>query len=111
MSGIPRLEHNDPKANAAKKQEGVPMYDWLAILIVGWAGSHRWFGDAVDAPNPRDPHPWEYLALGALGGIAAVFVSRLGVANSEPMPGLLVAFATGSVAAGIARAGIGRSRK
>ena len=87
------------------------MYESLAIFIVGWLGSHRWIGDIYGAPNPKDPHPWEYLAMGVLAGVAATFVNRIGVANSNPMPSLLIALATGGVAAGIARAGIGLVRK
>ena len=87
------------------------MYEFLAIFVVGWLGSHRWPGDYKDHPDPKDPHPWEYLAMGVLAGVAATFVNRMGVANSEPMPGLFIAFATGGVAAGIARAGIRLVRK
>ena len=43
------------------------MYESLAVFIAGWFGSHRWFGDIYGVPNPKDPHPWEYLAMGAVG--------------------------------------------
>ena len=87
------------------------MYESFAIFVVGWLGSHRWFGDIYGAPDPKDPRPWEYLAIGVLAGLAATLVNRMGLANVDQMPGLFVGLATGAVAAGIARTGIGLMRK
>ena len=87
------------------------MYGWLIYFILGAAGSHRWWGDVVDAPNPKDPRPWERIILMVVGGLAAIGASRLGFADADPMPGLVLAFATGLVAAGVARSAMDMSRK
>ena len=72
------------------------MYQWLALFVVGWFGTYWWPGQAAGAPNPKDPHPWERLAIGVLAGIAAVvIVPKTG--NSEPMPGLILGIAVGCV--------------
>lgn len=79
------------------------MFPWLATFIVGWFGTVWWPGMWVDAPRPGPtPEPWwTRLALGVIGGIVAIGVSRFTVANADPMPGLVLALAAGRVGSGI----------
>jgi hypothetical protein len=79
------------------------MYPWVTIFIVGWFGTLWWPGMWVDAP-PRGPNPepwWTRWALGVIGGIVAVAVSRFTAASSDPMPGLVLALAAGRVGSAI----------
>ena len=88
---------------------------WLVPVIVGWWGTVWWPGIERDAP-PKGPLPdpwWWKLAIGVIGGGAAVLVLGAsepmpGVAalSSNPMPGLVVALATG----GVTRAVLGAIR-
>jgi hypothetical protein len=80
--------------------------DWLVPFILGWWGSHWWHrnwwpGIEYDAPKPGGGDPWLGLGLGLISGIAAVIVVRLTGMNSDPMPGVIAAIASGGVASSI----------
>lgn len=87
-------------ARPVLKQEGsMVYYPWLIYFIAGWWGVAvlaTW--GAADKPLPGEPPlPWRTLVVGVLGGIAAVFAVRFGGVNSDPMPGIVLAIATGGV--------------
>ncbi len=75
--------------------------DWLIYFIAGWFGRYWWPGQEVDVPPPHDPGPWWMRQIvGIVGGGVAVWVTgATGLANagSNPMPGIVLAIATGCV--------------
>ena len=85
---------------------------WLIPIIAGWFGTLWWPGRNIDAPPPG-PHPepwWTRLAIGIFGGLAAAVVLRMNPAYSDPMPGIVVAIATGCVAGAIVNSFTGAFR-
>lgn len=85
------------------------MYEWLIMGLAGWFGSY-WWGQERGAPNPKDPHPWEHILVGLVAGVAAIAVVRITAMNSEPMPGMVLAIATGCVVARVVGGLIGGMR-
>lgn len=85
--------------------------EWLPLFIVGWFGSVWWPGIEVDAPPPGGDPWWWRLAIGIIGGIAAIYVVRLSGMNSDPMPGFVLGIAAGCVAGRIVGALKGAMRK
>jgi hypothetical protein len=79
-----------------------PIYYELAITwAAGWFGGIFWIGMEYDAPKPGDPTPWATLVQGAIGGAAAILVTRLATVHAEPMVHIAVAIVVGRFAASV----------
>lgn len=83
---------------------------WLIYFILGWFGKNWWPGVEVDVPKPGDPGPWwRSMITGVVAGGVAVWVTGavgwaasnpmpgIAAGSSEPMPGVVLAIATGCV--------------
>ena len=81
------------------------------FFILGWLGGVWWPGIEVDAPPPKGDPWWGSIAIGVVGGIAAIVAAQIVPARLDTFVGVVATVAAGAVGGTIARAVLRMSRK